>query len=205
MKKKIICVLVVVMLVLSVIGLTACGLFGGSDTSTDQEPNNVNKFDGDTSQEEQAAPELAFAYDFDISALQFSEMLYPNPNIDETATDEELATAYEEYLLALQQYQIYVNEINAVYEGSTFAFYDDDSAILTFADGSSQSYSYTLYREWDYINRVYIYYIRIGYYENNRFVIEMTALLEEDILLFSMQIDDAGYNIMYLQFVVSEQ
>ena len=136
MKKKIICLLVVLMLAVCAIGLSACDLFGGNDgngTQTEQPDGNANKFD-ETPGNSQKAPKLSYLYKFDISALQFSDMMYPS---EETADNADLFVKYEEYLLRLQEYQLYVNEINAKYTGSQFAFYDNNTAVLTFADRKS--------------------------------------------------------------------
>ncbi len=203
MKKKIICLLVVLMLAVCAIGLSACGLFGGNDgngTQTEQPDGNANKFD-ETPGNSQKAPKLSYLYKFDISALQFSDMMYPS---DETADNADLAVKYEEYLLRLQEYQLYVNEINARYAGSQFAFYDDNTAVLTFADGSTANYLYKLSSEYDPETRETIYYIDILVIENGKYMIELYAVLDEEVMLFSTQMDDDGMFNMYLQFVVSK-
>ncbi len=203
MKKKIICLLVVLMLAVCAIGLSACGLFGGNDgngTQTEQPDGNANKFD-ETPGNSQKAPKLSYLYKFDISALQFSDMMYPS---DETADNADLAVKYEEYLLRLQEYQLYVNEINARYAGSQFAFYDDNTAVLTFADGSTANYLYKLSSEYDPETRTTIYYIDILVIENGKYMIELYAVLDEEVMLFSTQMDDDGMFNMYLQFVVVE-
>ena len=203
MKKKIICLLVVLMLAVCAIGLSACDLFGGNDgngTHTEQPDGNANKFD-ETPGNSQKAPKLSYLYKFDISALQFSDMMYPS---DETADNADLAVKYEEYLLRLQEYQLYVNEINARYAGSQFAFYDDNTAVLTFADGSTANYLYKLSSEYDPETRTTIYYIDILVIENGKYMIELYAVLDEEVMLFSTQMDDDGMFNMYLQFVVSK-
>ncbi len=203
MKKKIICLLVVLMLAVCAIGLSACGLFGGNDgngTQTEQPDGNANKFD-ETPGNSQKAPKLSYLYKFDISALQFSDMMYPS---DETADNADLAVKYEEYLLRLQEYQLYVNEINARYADSQFAFYDDNTAVLTFADGSTANYLYKLNSEYDPETRETIYYIDILVIENGKYMIELYAVLDEEVMLFSTQMDDDGMFNMFLQFVVVE-
>ncbi|HRF36089.1 MAG TPA: hypothetical protein PLZ09_02200, partial [Clostridia bacterium] len=83
-------------------------------TQTEQPDGNANKFD-DNASSGQKAPKLSYLYKFDISALQFSDMMYPS---EETADNADLFVKYEEYLWKLQEYQLYVNEINAKYTGS---------------------------------------------------------------------------------------
>lgn len=203
MKKKVICILVVIMLLVSVIGLTACNLFGNSGddtTQTEQTPNEANKLDSNTPSDGQDAPKLSYLYKFEVSALQFAEMMYPNPNVDENTDSGDLGVIYEEYLLSLQQYQLYVNEMNAVYEGSTFAFYDNNTATLTYADGTTQNYEYHIVKQYDFTNKVYNYYLYIGSQNNP----DLVAALDENMLLFSTQMDDDGLFYMYLQFVVSK-
>ncbi len=203
MKKKIICLLVVLMLAVCAIGLSACDLFGGNDgngTQTEQPDGNANKFD-DNASSGQKAPKLSYLYKFDISALQFSDMMYPS---EETADNADLAVKYEEYLWKLQEYQLYVNEINAKYTGSQFAFYDNNTAVLTFADGSTANYLYRKTSEYDSETRTTIYYIDILTIEDGKYVIELYAVLDEEVMLFSTQMDDDGMFNMYLQFVVSK-
>ncbi len=66
------------------------------------------------------------------------------------------------------------------------------------------NYLYRKTSEYDPETITTIYYIDILTIEDGKYVIELYAVLDEEVMLFSTQMDDDGMFNMYLQFVVSK-
>ena len=221
MKKKIICILVALVMCLSIVALTACDNFlipienafkSETEKGESVKPSNPDKELLETPDDSQSGGSTTTptifvkgkTFVFDIAAVEYVSMIYPN--------NQKLMTAYnedeeetppltsEEIIFDIQFIQQYVNEICAEYEGSTLTFKAGNIVEQVFADGTKQTYYYQ-----QSFTNVYIGYLEVveGSDAANpkyQFVSAIGGQADAEILLLQMELSD--YAIAYLQFIV---
>lgn len=203
MKKLLVNICVVILIVVSVFALTACGLFGAKNTNEtpndniqietpDAEDNsqtktpNTNLGDGNG----EIAPAIIATYNYDIVYAEY--LLLPNLHDLLQITEEELA----ELLPDVQTLQMYLNEIDAEYSNAKMEFCDDFTMQLIFSDGTKQEYYYAIEDDYLYIG---------NYVETNdglTFYYDFQGVLDDEYIQFEMPLDDYGLVVVYMQFVV---
>lgn len=203
MKKGFLIFVIVALLIVSVLGLTACSGFGFDfpklKNDSTETPDENNKSEIDLPLVEEQKPEnqakISSVYDFSVSTLQFSGMIAPDYEIDDESTAEQLAEAYELYLEQLREYQIYLNEINTYYEGAQIEFYNDGTAVIKFANGDEQKYNYKNKSWLDLETNTMVRTVEMG---------GLTGLYGDGNLILYSSFDDNDLFVIYFEFVIAK-
>ncbi len=204
MKKKIVCILVVVFLLISLVSLTACDIFRipitGDENTINKEneglDNKQDKFEeaNKTQQTELTLEVNGKTFVFDTAAIQYTAMLYPD--LESVATEEEEEVYEDLSLPSMEEMQLYINEVYSDYYGSKLIF-KDGIVKQEFLSGVTNEYNYkqkiSIFDE--DVSGIYI-----GYYEEGQFVYTIEGSASVNTVLLQMVLDETF--IVYLQFVL---
>ncbi len=231
MKKKFVFIFVILMLVVSLFTLTACGLFKSGNNGSDRNSNGNNNVeiqgpedntqnDTPTTDDEEDSAEITLVCEFDLAVAENIEIVVPNPSIDESVldgvlteeeADEIIAEIYKEYMrdyLQLKyELQVYVNDINTSFENAKLSFYDNNKVDLTFYEnknGVVKSYSVTYDYSYKRSTGELQIYTTIYQHGQTLYAIEYEGVVnfDEGTILLYQELDEDGLMVVYLQFSI---
>lgn len=232
MKKKLVFIFVILMLVVSLTTLTACGLFNsgsnGSDSNyTDnknvevQVPEDNTQNDTPTTEDEEAdSAEITLVCEFDLAVAENIDIVVPNPSIDESVldgvvteeeADEIISEIYKEsmrdYLRLKYELQVYVNDINTSFKNAKLSFYNNNKVDLTFYEnknGVEESYIVTYDYSYKRSTGELQIYTTIYQHGQTLYAIEYEGVVDfnKGTILLYQELDEDGLMVVYLEFSI---